>query len=233
LPQLEQRLRQTESAYAEADGRRKDALKRLSAAQERLRWLDEMATRRDRDAQELEKLRREQGAYAELAESFGKKGVQALLIETAIPEIEAEANRLLGRMTDGRMGLNLETQREKKNAKGETIETLDIRISDELGTRSYDTFSGGEAFRINVALRVALSRLLARRAGAPLPTLFLDEGFGTQDAAGREKVVDVINAIADDFRLILVITHIDELKEMFPARIEVQKTSDGSRWWLS
>ncbi|MEK7873215.1 MAG: SMC family ATPase, partial [Chloroflexota bacterium] len=216
LPQLEQRLREVEVAYAEADGRRKDALKRLSAAQERLRWLDEMAARRDRETQELEKLRGEQGAYAELAESFGKKGVQALLIETAIPEIEAEANRLLGRMTDGRMGLNLETQREKKNAKGETIETLDIRISDELGTRGYDTFSGGEAFRINVALRVALSRLLARRAGAPLPTLFLDEGFGTQDAAGREKVVDVINTIADEFRLILVITHIDELKEMFP-----------------
>ncbi|MBI4570912.1 MAG: SMC family ATPase [Chloroflexi bacterium] len=233
LPHLEQRLREADAACADADSRRRDALSRLSAAQERLRLLDETAARRDRETREMETLRVEGGAYAELAEAFGKKGVQALLIETAIPEIEAEANTLLGRMTDGRMGLTLETQREKKNAKGETIETLDIRISDELGTRGYETFSGGEAFRINVALRVALSRLLARRAGAPLPTLFLDEGFGTQDAAGREKVVDVINAIADDFRLILVITHIDELKEMFPARIEVQKTPDGSRWWLS
>ena len=233
LPQLEQRLREAEAAFAKADGLRRDALSRLSAARERLRLLDETAARRDRETRELETLRVESGAYAELAEAFGKKGVQALLIETAIPEIEAEANTLLGRMTDGRMGLTLETQREKKNTKGETIETLDIRISDELGTRGYETFSGGESFRINVALRVALSRLLARRAGAPLPTLFLDEGFGTQDAAGREKVVDVINAIADDFRLILVITHIDELKEMFPARIEVQKTPDGSRWWLS
>ncbi|MBI4308386.1 MAG: SMC family ATPase [Chloroflexi bacterium] len=233
LPQLDQQLQKAQADYAEADRRRKDALSRLSAAQERLKRLDELAARREQEAQEMHAAQKEHTAYAELAEAFGKKGVQALLIETALPEIEAEANHLLGRMTDGRMSLSLETQREKKSGKGEAIETLDIRISDELGTRSYETFSGGEAFRINVALRIALSRLLARRAGAPLPTLFLDEGFGTQDAAGREKLVEVINAIADDFRLILVITHIDEMKEMFPARIEVQKTPEGSRWWLS
>ena len=44
-----------------------------------------------------------------------------------------------------------------------TSERLEIRIADELGTRDYLTFSGGEAFRINFALRIALSRLLARR----------------------------------------------------------------------
>jgi hypothetical protein len=77
-------------------------------------------------------------------------------------------------------------------------------------------FSGGEAFRINFALRVALSKMLARRAGAPLQTLFLDEGFGTQDPRGREAIIDAINAIADDFRLILIITHIEELKDAVP-----------------
>ena len=94
----------------------------------------------------------------------------------ALPEIEVETNELLARMTDNRMHVKIETQRETK--KGDVIETLDINISDELGTRNYEMFSGGEAFRINFAIRIALSKLLARRAGAPLPTLVVDEGFG-------------------------------------------------------
>ena len=58
-------------------------------------------------------------------------------------------------------------------------ETLDIRISDEVGTRDYEMYSGGEAFRVDLALRIALARLLAERAGATLPTLIIDEGFAT------------------------------------------------------
>ncbi len=89
-------------------------------------------------------------------------------------------------------------------------------------------FSGGEAFRINFAIRIALSKLLARRAGAPLPTLIIDEGFGTQDASGIEKIKEAINSIQDDFDKILVITHMEELKDAFPTRIEVIKTAQGS-----
>ena len=102
-----------------------------------------------------------------------------------------------------------------------------------MGIRNYETYSGGEAFRINFALRIALSKLLAHRSGAPLPTLFIDEGFGTQDTNGLEKLVDAIRVIQDDFQRIIVITHIDELKEAFPARIEVTKTSQGSTFSLN
>ncbi|MBF8264803.1 MAG: exonuclease SbcC, partial [Dehalococcoidia bacterium] len=171
---------------------------------------------------------RQEGIFRELAEAFGKKGVPALLIEAALPELEIEANRLLSRMTDNRLNIKLETQRDSKVKKGDPIETLDIKISDELGTRDYEMYSGGEAFRINLALRIALSKLLARRSGAPLPTLVIDEGFGTQDSNGREKLVEAINSIQGDFEKILVITHIEELKDLFPVRIEVTKTSEGS-----
>jgi ATPase involved in DNA repair len=75
---------------------------------------------------------------------------------------------------------------------------------------------------------VALSRLLARRAGAQLQTLFVDEGFGSQDAQGRERLVEAIHAIQDEFACILVITHLEELRDAFPARIEVTKTPQGS-----
>ncbi len=74
-----------------------------------------------------------------------------MIIEAVVPEIEEEANRLLARMTGGRMHVRLETQREILS--GEVRETLDIRIMDELGERPYEMYSGGEQFRINFALR--------------------------------------------------------------------------------
>ena len=177
---------------------------------------------------------KEKDLYKELIGAFGKKGVQALIIENALPEIEEQANDLLGKMTDGAMQVRLVTQREakSKSAAG-PIETLDIVISDDMGTRPYEMYSGGEAFRINFALRVALSKLLARRAGAPLQTLILDEGFGTQDPRGREAIVDAIQTISEDFALILVITHIEELKESFQTRIEVVKGPNGSTFTVS
>lgn len=176
---------------------------------------------------ELEKAKKDKAMYSELVAAFGKKGVQALIIENAIPEIQEEANRLLARMTDNAMHVFIETVKDKKT--GGTAETLDIRISDDMGTRSYELYSGGEAFRINFALRIALSKLLARRAGARLQTLIIDEGFGTQDGKGREKLIEAIDSIRDDFELILVITHIDELKDAFPTRIEITKDSQGSQ----
>ncbi len=111
-----------------------------------------------------------------------------------IGSLVVTVNRLLGRMTDSRMHVKIEAQRQSK--KGEPIETLDINISDELGTRNYEMFSGGEAFRIDFAIRIALSRLLAKRAGAPLPTLIIDEGFGTQDSSGIEKLKEAMSRVS-------------------------------------
>ena len=202
----------------------------LEGKLERIRALTEEAASQEK---ELKRLREEHGLFSELALALGKGGVQALLIETAIPLLENEANELLSRMTDSRMSIKLETQRERTASSGAPEETLEIKVADELGTRSYETFSGGEAFRINFSLRIALSKLMARRSGAPLSTLFIDEGFGTQDTQGREKILDVIRAIEKDFEKIFVITHLEEVKEAFPVRIEIQKTESGSTFWLS
>ena len=174
-----------------------------------------------------------QGIFRELSTIFGREGIQAMLIETVVPRLEEETNSLLGRMTDNRMHVKLETQKERRSGNGEPIETLEINVSDELGSRSYEMYSGGEAFRINLAIRIALSKVLAQRTGAPLPTLFIDEGFGTQDAASRERILDAISSIQDDFDKIIVITHLEDLKDMFPVRIEVQKSATGSTFWLS
>lgn len=199
----------------------------LGAAEQRLAACDALAKAREGKIAERNRQAEEKGIYEELRLAFGKKGVPAMIIEAAIPEIEDEANALLARMTAGRMNVRFDTQRESQ--KGDTIETLDIQIADELGTRPYENFSGGEQFRVNFAVRVALSKLLARRAGAQLQTLVIDEGFGALDAAGRERLVEAINAAQDDFERIMVITHLDELKDAFPTRIDVRKTESGSQ----
>ncbi|MQF98847.1 MAG: SMC family ATPase [SAR202 cluster bacterium] len=206
---------------------REQTLHNIGSIQGNLDRLKDLMQIRTDKMKDLQETSNEKGLYEQLSVAFGKGGIQALIIEQAIPELENEADEILGRITDYRMSLKLETQRESRSG-GDPRETLDIKISDELGTRSYETYSGGEAFRINFALRISLSKLLAHRSGAPLPTLFIDEGFGTQDADGLDKLIDAIKAIQDDFQKIIVITHIDNLKEAFESRIEVVKTSDGS-----
>ena len=226
LPQLGGDLAQAEAEYRVLATQQKQVQEVVWSVQAKLQRCSELELKKREKERLLGRFAKQENIYRDLAQAFGKRGVQALLIEIALPEIEAEANKLLGRMTDNRMQVKIETQRETKT--GNLLETLDINISDELGTRNYEMFSGGEAFRINFAIRIALSKLLARRAGAPLPTLVIDEGFGTQDSGGIEKIKEGINSIQDDFEKIIVITHIDELKDAFPARIEVVKTADGS-----
>ena len=127
------------------------------------------------------------------------------------------------------MSVTFATQREYKDKNREDKkETLDILINDSAGQRDYEMFSGGEAFRVNFAIRLALSRVLAQRAGARLQTLVIDEGFGSQDAEGRQRLIEAINVVKKDFAKILVITHLEELKDAFPNRIEVEKTARGS-----
>jgi len=231
LPQLITDLTQAETEHQGLAAQQKQAQETIWSAKEKLQHCSQLEMKRKEKGKLLAQASKQEKIYRDLAQAFGKKGIQALLIERALPEIEAEANKLQGRMTDNRMHIKIETQRETK--KGDVIETLDINISDELGMRNYEMFSGGEAFRINFATRIALSKLLARRAGAPLPTLVIDEGFGTQDSIGIEKLKEAINSIQDDFDKIIVITHIEELRDAFPTRIDVIKTAEGSTLTIS
>lgn len=164
--------------------------------------------------------------YQTIAAALGKDGIQALLIEDAIPEIEQEANRLLAKLTDNQAHIFIESLRDLK--KGGTKETLDIKISDAAGTRPYELFSGGEAFRIDYALRIAISKLLARRAGASLQTLIIDEGFGSQDEEGLAHVMDAMYKIQDDFAKVIIVSHLSSLKEQFPVHFVVEKGARGS-----
>lgn len=82
-------------------------------------------------------------------------------------------------------------------------------------------------------MRLALARLLAQRSGMALQMLIIDEGFGSQDEQGCDRLIAAINAIAADFACILTITHIPHFREAFQTRIDVTKTEQGSQLTLS
>ncbi|MGC9504304.1 exonuclease subunit SbcC [Baaleninema sp.] len=210
-------------------------LSQLGRLQQQQQHLADLREQIDRQQEQLDAARRQQWVYKELSQAFGKNGIQALTIETVLPQLEAETNRLLSRLSANQLHVQFVTQKASKSSKKNVklIETLEIFIADARGTRPYETYSGGEAFRIDFAIRLALAKLLAQRSGAALQMLVVDEGFGTQDDRGCERLISAIEAIAPDFACILAVTHIPHLKEAFQTRIEVQKTASGSELRVS
>ena len=201
----------------------------LGGAQQRVDVLETLRERKGTYEKKCEERQKQIGRHRTLERAFGKDGVPALLIEQALPQIEDKTNELLDRLSDGQMSIRFATQIEYKDKRRDDLrETLEIQISDAAGIRNYEMYSGGEAFRVNFAIRLALSKILAQRKGARLQTLVIDEGFGSQDTQGRQRLIEAINLVKNDFAKILVITHLDELKDAFPTRIEVEKTENGS-----
>ncbi len=182
--------------------------------------------------QELAQTRQQLRIYQELAQAFGKNGIQALMIENVLPQLETETNRLLSRLSANQLHVQFVTQKTGRRS-SRIIDTLEILIADAQGTRPYETYSGGEAFRVNFAIRLALAQLLAQRSGTALQMLIVDEGFGTQDAEGCERLIAAVNAISADFACILMVTHVPHLREAFQARMDISKSNEGSKIKLS
>ena len=205
---------------------KQELMQHIGSLKEQMSTLEQIITQNKQHTQELERINTDCEDYATLSHLLGKDGIQALLIEEAIPELEAEANDLLARLSDNQSHLSIESLRDLKS--GKTKETLDITISDNVGIRPYEFFSGGEAFRIDFALRIALAKLLARRAGTTLQTLIIDEGFGSQDEDGLARIVDALYKIGNDFAKVIVVTHLTSLKNQFPVHFVVNKGPGGS-----
>ncbi|MCJ7654494.1 MAG: hypothetical protein MUO97_04205 [Dehalococcoidia bacterium] len=107
LPDIADKLAKAKEAYQTSLNNERQVRDTLAALQERLRHLDESEVTKQEKSRLLHQALNEENIYKELAEAFSKKGIQALLIEQALPEIEIEANRLLAKMTDNRMSLRL------------------------------------------------------------------------------------------------------------------------------
>jgi DNA repair protein SbcC/Rad50 len=98
--------------------------------------------------------------------------------------------------------------------------------------RSVRTLSGGETFLASLALALALSeqiQSLAVTERARLQSLFIDEGFGALDPESLEIATEALSQLGGQDRMVGVITHVSELAERLPVRIEVRKLPGGSR----
>jgi len=243
LADLEQRLQTTPDPQAELirleqqlqarQQSREQHLAQLGALGQQQQHLDQQQAQLDSQHQALATARHQQRVHQAVAHAFGRNGIQALIIETLLPQLEAATNQILSRLSANQLHVQFVTQRVGRSRQHKLIDTLDILIADTQGTRPYETYSGGEGFRVNFAIRLALARLLAQRSGVPLQMLIIDEGFGTQDQQGCDRLIAAINAIATDFACILVVTHIPHFREAFQTRIDVTKTEAGSRLELS
>ena len=213
-----------------------ELISRSGRLQQSLTEIDNFKVQYQDTQKQLMNYEKQHRIYQTLTEAFGKNGIQALTIENILPQLEAETNQILARLTGNQFHVQFLTQKATKGTskkKTKLIDTLDIVIADAGGTRPYETYSGGEAFRINFSVRLALAKLLAQRSGTSLQMLIVDEGFGTQDAEGCNRLVGAINAIASDFACILTVTHMPQFKEAFQTRIEVYKDEQGSRLQVS
>jgi exonuclease SbcC len=209
----------TASALAEA----RAALVRAEAALEQAEKIaEQLVTTRDRVSELLGEL--DLLALAERA--YGRDGIPALIVEaSAIPQIETEASRILAELGTS-YRVELRTQRQKKSGDG-LADTLDVVVIGDAGERSYETFSGGERTRINLALRIALARLLAHRRGAESRLLAIDEPEFL-DEAGTARLAEVLRGLDQEFDRIVLVSHVPTLRDAFDQTIEVVKENGRS-----
>ena len=155
--------------------------------------------------------------FKALARAFHRDGIPTLLLEEWLPEIETRANEILARL--GGFRLQLVTQKDTKA--GTTKETLDVVLTVRDFERAYEMFSGGERFQIDLALRIALGD--TRGSGNKWDTLWIDEGFGSQEKDSIDALLAAVSAVAQDFGLVVVTSHIEEVTDRFPVRLVVSK----------
>jgi exonuclease SbcC len=157
-----------------------------------------------------------------VAQAFHRDGVPSMLVARKLPEVERRANAILDRMPGG-LRLRLATEREKRG--GGSQETLEIVVTKAGTEEAYELLGGGERFRVDLALRVALNAQ-SRRPG--LDTIFIDEGFGTQHPDRVPDMADTMGSLIGEAGLVLVISHVPQVTERVPAVIMVKAWPDGN-----
>ena len=116
--------------------------------QQSLTQIDNLKLQHENTGKQLQENEKQYRIYQELNQAFGKNGIQALTIENILPQLEAEANQILARLTGNQFHVQFLTQRASKGTskkKTKLIDTLDILIADAGGTRPYETYSGGRS----------------------------------------------------------------------------------------
>lgn len=165
--------------------------------------------------------------YDSLISTYSKSGIPADIIANSVPEIEEEVNKILDILCHGSITVEFRTQKQtktkSKSKNPNSIETLEIIINDKDGSRTYETYSGGEQFRVDFACHVGLSKFLTKRAGAIMDFFIVDEGLGSQDEDARAQFIQSVSQLTKVFKQVMVVTHIEEMKDAFGNKILISK----------
>ncbi len=208
------------------------AAARLATARQTVERVEKAILR----AEELRGRRQELEARASLhktlADHLKANEIVAWIQEEALSRLAAGGSRHLSQLSQGRYQLRLGAGDDTPATRAEQ----DFYVSDHWNVdsvRSVRTLSGGETFLASLGLALALAESLAElsaggRATEALESLFLDEGFGTLDTETLDAVVNALDALHGGRRLVGIVTHVRDLAERLPARIEVRRESSAS-----
>lgn len=210
-------LRNIEKIYLSEKGQIQEKLTKFAECKERSRQTYKL----------LENVLQKIDYHDALIYICGRDGVPGQILKETLREVEEEANKILERLVDINLQLKFETIDEIGSK-----DSLNIRVMQPPYDGYYETYSGGQKFRIDFAIRIALSKILAKKAGGKLEFLVIDEGFGTQDEQGLQAIVEAINTILDDFKKVIVVTHLESLQSLFETRIHFSKDQSSSFEYL-
>jgi len=229
-------IRKQLAAYASDVADLEDDKNNLMAEFGRLKGELEQAKLAEQDAakiqSDIDELKIDLRIYTELSTTFGKNGIQKDIIAGNVPVLEEKTNDLLAKFTKNsdfsvKFDLDPRTQSGKFKKRG----GLDIIIYRKgKKPRALNMYSGGETVRIVFAILLSLSNLLTKRAGKKSQTLIIDERIAALDTEGIGQFIEIVKYIADQYKKILIVSHISELNEAFSNVITVNKSDiDGSK----
>ena len=158
-------------------------------------------------------------------------GKEKIMLETYIQmnyfdRIIARANSRLMIMTDGQY--DLVRRKEALTKQGQSGLDLDVIDHYNGSQRSVKSLSGGESFKASLALALGLADEIQSSAGGiKLDTMFVDEGFGSLDEDSLSQAMKALTSLADNDRLVGIISHVGELKQKIDKQIVVTKDKSG------
>ncbi|HUV61341.1 MAG TPA: SMC family ATPase [Thermoplasmata archaeon] len=139
------------------------------------------------------------------------------LIGRIAPTLGEMTSEILDLMTDG------------KYTEVALDENYRMSIEDDGEFHPLDRFSGGEGDIANLSLRLAISRVVSERTGAnQVNFLILDEIFGSLDPSRKRSVMIALSGLSTQFRQVMLITHIDDVKDLMSNVVSVEELPDGT-----
>ncbi|MFK4266085.1 AAA family ATPase [Streptomyces milbemycinicus] len=208
---------------------------RDAAARTRCQELDRLSAQAVTDARRLAPLREEHDRLARLAtlaagtsgENERKMRLEAYVLAARLEQVAAAASARLRLMSAGRYTLvHSDARTGGRGRSGLGLHVIDAWTGSERDTA---TLSGGETFFVSLSLALGLADVVTDEAGGTrLDTLFIDEGFGSLDEQTLDEVLDVLDSLRERDRTVGIVSHVADLRQRIPVRLEVVKGRDGS-----